>query len=151
MADILLIEPDRILTRIYCAYLRERGHIVTAAFGAQAAVQELDMHKPDVVVLEMQLAGHNGIEFLYELRSYPDWQDIPVVLHTMVLLESLKLSADLLRAMGVTQYLYKPATLLHHLEEVVNEVVVPRNSYNARGLVKPRLVEHTDALRPAQT
>jgi response regulator RpfG family c-di-GMP phosphodiesterase len=73
----------------------------------------------------LQLAGHNGIEFLYELRSYGDWQHVPVIIHTLVNRRSLELSQELLTALGVIRYLYKPATSLQKLKRVVEEVLQP--------------------------
>lgn len=122
MAEILLIEPDRLLAESYVQALQAAGHEVNAASGAQAAVMAADAIKPDLVVLELQLVEHSGIEFLYEFRSYPDWQEVPVIVHTHVPAAEFNDSWQLLRGeLGVHDYLYKPHTTLRRLTASVDE------------------------------
>lgn len=120
MAEILLIEPDRLLAESYVQALQSAGHEVNAASSAQAAIMAADAIRPDLVVLELQLVEHSGIEFLYEFRSYPDWQAIPVIIHTHVPAAEFNDSWKLLRGeLGVRDYLYKPHTTLKRLTAAV--------------------------------
>ncbi|MDB5185772.1 MAG: chemotaxis protein histidine kinaselike protein [Candidatus Saccharibacteria bacterium] len=125
MPKVLLIEPDVVLAKTYKAALEHAGHDVVAARSAQGAVHACDDAAPDVVVLELQLVRHNGIEFLHEFRSYPEWQNIPIVLHTMTPPSSLHLSTDMTEQLGVADYLYKPSTSLQKLIRRINGVVTP--------------------------
>lgn len=116
MAQILLIEPDYILAKTYYEALSRAGHRVTPAAGAQSALIAADKAKPDLVILELQLIEHSGIEFLYELRSYPDWQAIPVLLHTQVPPAEFNGNGTLLNGqLSIAGYLYKPQTSLREL------------------------------------
>ncbi|MEK7600270.1 MAG: response regulator [Patescibacteria group bacterium] len=122
MAQILLIEPDRILTETYGRTLTAKGHRVMACFTAQAAIQAADKQRPDLVVLELQLVEHSGIEFLYEFRSYPEWQGIPVIIQTTVPPSEFSDNWELLRGeLGVETYLYKPQTTLQNLIDAIQE------------------------------
>lgn len=122
MAQILLVEPDRLLARIYFECLTVAGHTVQICATAQSAIFCADDITPDVVILELQLVSHSGIEFLYEFRSYPDWQDIPVIANTNVPAGEFSGSWKILRdQLGVAQYLYKPVTNLKKLLSTVNE------------------------------
>lgn len=123
MAQILLIEPDRLLARIYFDALTQAGHRVQICATAQAGIFCADDIQPDVVLLELQLVAHSGIEFLYEFRSYPDWENIPVIVTTNVPAGEFAGSWKLLRDhLVVSQYLYKPLTSLKHLLRTVNDV-----------------------------
>jgi DNA-binding response OmpR family regulator len=116
MSQILLVEPDRILAEIYYRSLRHAGHQVVACSGAQAAVLSADQVQPDMVILELQLIEHSGIEFLYEFRSYTDWQNIPVIIHSQVPPAEFNANWQLLQdELGVAAYLYKPRTSLQKL------------------------------------
>ncbi len=118
----MLIEPDRLLAESYVQALQAAGHEVNAASGAQAAIMAADAIRPDIVVLELQLVEHSGIEFLYEFRSYPDWQGVPVLIHTHVPAAEFNDSWKLLKdELGVRDYLYKPHTSLKRLTASVNE------------------------------
>jgi len=119
---VLLIEPDIIQAANYSEALRRAGHSVAHARSAQSAVQLADTgNKPNVVVLELQLPQHNGIEFLYEFRSYPEWQMIPTVIHTFVPAHELQHGVTLTKELGVCKILYKPTTSLQELCEAIVE------------------------------
>src|SRR6267142_5468877 len=125
MADILLIEPDRVLADTYRQALTADGHQVTTVSGAQAAISAADDAKPDLVVLELQLVEHSGIEFLYEFRSYTDWQTVPVIVQTQVPPGEFQDSWPLLQQeLGVQVYLYKPQTSLKRLRRQVAELIL---------------------------
>lgn len=121
--NILLIEPDTKLAGTYKTALEQQGCSVQWAAHAQDAVHSADDSKPELVILELQLAAHNGIEFLYEFRSYPEWQRIPVVLLTMVTPQSLQITHEMLNTFGIVDVLYKPATNLKQLIDAVNEAL----------------------------
>ena len=119
---ILLIEPDKKLAGTYKAALEQQAHNVQLAAHAQDAVHQADTQRPNLILLELQLAKHNGIEFLHEFRSYPEWQDIPVILLTMVPPSSLNITEEIMQSFGIVRCLYKPATSLKQLLEAVEEV-----------------------------
>lgn len=119
MAQLLLLEPDRVLAQTCQKYLQANGHTVHWIHDAQAALSVLDDNSIDLVILELRLTGHNGVEFLYEFRSYPDWDHIPVLLHTMVPAHHPGLGKAYWQELGVKEYRYKPQTSLQQLAERV--------------------------------
>lgn len=123
--NILLIEPDKILAHNYGIALKNAGHTVTWVNNAQAAIHAIDESVPTVIVLELQLAMHNGIEFLYELRSYAEWQHIPVIIQSMVDRVRLGSVEYMFEGLGIVDYLYKPVTKLRHLVYSVERAVQP--------------------------
>ena len=123
MANILLIEPDRVLAETFVRTLLSAGHEVIPCASAQAGIIASDKIKPDIVILELQLIEHSGIEFLYEFRSYSEWQNIPVLVHTIVPSGEFAASRQLLSdELGVTAYLYKPTTSLKKMLSHVNQL-----------------------------
>lgn len=123
--QILLIEPDHLLAKIYKQHLEKYNYRVRVVSGVQKAIYEIDKLKPDIVILEMQLSGHNGYEFLYELRSYSEWQGIPVLIHTMAPEQSLSIDPAINADLGIIGYLYKPSTSLSKLVyEINNQLLV---------------------------
>ena len=120
--NILLIEPDRILAKTYQKALQQAGHIVHLSTTAQSAIYNADKHAPDLIVLELQLVSHSGVEFLYEFRSYPEWQSTPVIVVSNVPPGEFSDSWDVLKdQLGVVAYRYKPRTSLKTLIRVVDE------------------------------
>ena len=124
MTHVLLIEPDLRLARTYYDALKTAGHVVTAVHSAQAAVLAADTSKLDVVVMELQLVGHSGVEFLYEFRSYADWQNVPLIIHSSIPPSEFAGARHLLMdELGVYTYLYKPQTSLKKLLATVRDAV----------------------------
>lgn len=125
MAKLLLIEPDRLLADTYRQGFIAQGHSVVMCASAQAAIFAADEVRPDIVILELQLIGHSGIEFLYEFRSYSEWQDIPVLIHSQVPPAEFTDSwINLKEQMNIAGYLYKSTTtfaaLCHTLRSCIN-------------------------------
>lgn len=123
MAHILLIEPDKILSNICVQSLQKAGHTVDVTNEAQTGVHMADERQPDLVVLELQLKKHNGIEFLYEFRSYWEWLHIPIVVHSFVQPTEFATTPVLYDALGVKKYLYKPTTSLAKFVDTVNKLI----------------------------
>lgn len=127
MASVLLIEPDVSLAEAVSTFLEGSDFEVVFCHSSQAAITQADEHRPDIVVLELSIPDHNGVEFLQEFRTYPDWIDIPVIVYSHVPLEDTGLSKAEWRKHGVQEYLYKPtvglAELAKTLREFTNEAV----------------------------
>lgn len=126
MAKVLLIEPDAVLATTYEHALQQVGHKVRASATAQDAIDAADELGPDVIVLELQLVAHSGIEFLYELRSYPEWQSVPAIVLSNVPPAVFNTSKTILQQyLGVHTYCYKPRTSLAQLIRIIDTVVMP--------------------------
>lgn len=120
--NVLLLEPDRLLADTYRQALESVGHSVVMCASAQSAIYAADEIKPDLVIVEIQLIGHSGIEFLYEFQSYADWQHIPVIVQSHVPAGEFAGSWELLqKELNVRAYFYKPLTSIRSLLKSVAE------------------------------
>ncbi len=126
MAHILLIEPDHILAGMYAAVLERAGHTVSRQVDAQNAILAADESRPDLVLMELNLAGHNGVEFLYEFRSYPDWLKIPVIVLSMTPPEEIKAADSVWQRLGIAAHHYKPAARLWDVLRSVETTLASR-------------------------
>jgi DNA-binding response OmpR family regulator len=122
-SDLLLIEPDMSLAKTYARYFQKNGLAVRSCDNAQQAIDEVDKVVPSIILLELQLAGHSGYEFLYELRSYSEWQGVPVIISSFVPKQTSDLSSAILNRLGVREYLYKPNTTLAKLLYTLNRYI----------------------------
>lgn len=67
--QILLVEDDRALREITTIHLESAGHAVTAVGDGELALAECDVKQFDVVVLDLNLPGRDGVEICRELRA----------------------------------------------------------------------------------
>jgi DNA-binding response OmpR family regulator len=122
MPRILLLQSDDQTAANTAAFLESRGHQVDTHKDPQSAVAAADVQLPDLVILELSLAGRSGVEFLYELRSYPDWQQLPVIIIGNLSLEQVRPFLDSFNHLGVALYLPNQTTDLHHLAHEVGRL-----------------------------
>ena len=92
-----------ILTRITNT-LQNDYEVITVNSGTRA-LKYLEQEKPDLILLDIQMAQKDGIETLKEIRAMKDRADIPVIMLTGVedkdfVLKSAKL--------GICDYILKP-------------------------------------------
>lgn len=140
MKNILMLEPDAVLARTYRQAFELSGYEVRRSVSAQDAVFQVDEVPPDVILVELQLVAHSGIEFLYELRSYTEWQHIPVLIHSCIPPSEFDGSMQLLKQfLNVRSYLYKPhtslQTLLREVREAAQEIPEELKSINSAALL----------------
>ncbi len=117
--NVLLIEPDQILAQTYQRAMERAGITVRRAADVQAAVHLIDQELPGCIILEVQQAGHNGIEFIYEIRSYPDWQAIPIIIVSGIPSDELGLTEKTKQQLKIKSYHYKPHLTLSKLTSAV--------------------------------
>ncbi len=128
MARILFIEPDRILAANAKKILKRAGHSVDWQVDPQAAMDSADAAHPDIIILDLLLAGRSGVEFLYEFRSYPEWAKLPVVIYSSVPPEDLNAAGIGFKQLNIAAYYYKPATPIVELSHSINQILQPAHA-----------------------
>lgn len=112
MPTILLVEDDDWLAEMYSDALEvNKMFTVKRARTAEAALEILDANPAvGLIILDMFLPAHNGVEFLHELASYSDINPTPVVILSSVSQHDFAMDPERWKHYGVVQYLYKPHT-----------------------------------------
>jgi len=127
MPRILIIEPDRLLARNVITALSSAGHQVDWHPQSQSAINSADTNTPDLVVLDIALTFHSGVEFLYEFRSYPEWAAVPVVIFSSLPPEDINFSSSGFAHLGAAKFLPKNSTSLGELVAAVDQLLQPAN------------------------
>lgn len=121
---ILIVEPDLILAKTYKKKLEQESINVKCVTSAQSAIEAIDARSPDLIILEIQLRTHNGIELLNEIQSYDDLKNIPIIIHTFISEQLMfKDPSGHFSRFNIKHYLYKPKTSLDYLLESVMDVL----------------------------
>lgn len=80
---VMLIEDSRTQAERFRALLEQEGWEVRYAPSAEAALDELNLVRPDLIVTDYHLPGMNGAEFCREIRMNVNTRGIPVVMLTI--------------------------------------------------------------------
>jgi len=81
-AKVLLVDDEDQLRRVMRDLLERDGYAVTEARDGVEALDQIDRHAPDIIVLDLNLPGLDGYGVLSHLRSRPATASIPVVVLT---------------------------------------------------------------------
>lgn len=79
---VLIVEDDTWLAEHYVRILGVAGMTSEVVSHALAAIDAIDARLPDVLLLDVLLAGPNAFTLLHELHSHEDLATIPVILCT---------------------------------------------------------------------
>lgn len=79
---ILVVEDDRGWEAYYRRLLH--GHELVFCHDGIAAINEMDITVPDLVILDVLLTGPTGFAVLNEMRSYPELAEVPVAIISSV-------------------------------------------------------------------
>jgi CheY-like chemotaxis protein len=80
MKRILVVDDEKHICELYKMELEEEGYEVTLANSGQQALEEVDENPPDLIVLDIQMPGMDGIETLEKLIGKD--KGIPIILNT---------------------------------------------------------------------
>ena len=109
---VLIIEPDKLLADNLSQVLKAAGHEASWQVDLQAAVEDIEAKRPQAIVLDLFLARRSGLELIYELRSYPDWQNIPIIIWSQAAGDEIQALLADQENFGPLQYHHKPAASL---------------------------------------
>ncbi|MCA9347363.1 response regulator [Candidatus Saccharibacteria bacterium] len=120
MTTIFIIEPDKILASKYSEILGGKNRQLVSFSTAQLVVKALEKCIPDLVVMELALPGNNGFEFLYEIQSYSDSQNVKVVINSFVQEKTIPWGLINRGDLGIIAYFEKSFDSINDLKRAVD-------------------------------
>ena len=81
-ASVLLVDDEDSLRKVMKDLLAREGYAVVEARNGVEALDQVDRHAPDVVVLDLNLPDMDGYSVLSQLRSRPATRKTPVIVLT---------------------------------------------------------------------
>jgi two-component system cell cycle response regulator DivK len=112
---ILLVEDHPVNRRLAGFLLRSQGYQVREATTAQEAFEMLKNQQADLIVMDIQLPGMNGLDATTKLKAEPATANIPVIAVT-----SYAMPGDREKALaaGCSGYVTKPIDKTIFLAEI---------------------------------
>ncbi len=78
MAQILIVDDEEHIRLLFQVELEDEGYEVATAEDGHRLLERIDQEKPDLIVLDIKMAGYNGLDLLQEIRN--QYYNLPVIL-----------------------------------------------------------------------
>ncbi len=114
---ILVVEDSHMNMNLISSILRNQNHSVLEAVDADAGIEIARSHHPDLILMDIQLPGRDGLEATAVLKQDATTRDIPIVALTAL---AMKGDADRILAGGCDGYIAKPV----HYRELVEKIAL---------------------------
>ncbi len=117
--NILIVEDDRQMAESLAAQVAVLNHQPTITYGARAAIQLLLQVIPDVIFMDINMPGVDGLEVLRYLRRDPTTANVPVII---VSAEDQNIARQAALDAGANYYIVKPP-MLEDIEKALETVI----------------------------
>ena len=105
MARILIVEDNPANMTIGIFLLESAGHTLLSATDAEVGLALAREQRPDLILMDIQLPGMDGLQATMQLKRDPSTQAIPVIALTAL---AMKGDEERIRAAGCDGYIAKP-------------------------------------------
>jgi two-component system cell cycle response regulator DivK len=120
MAKVLLIEDNPANMTLATFLLQSAGHSVLAATDAETGLTLARAEQPDLILMDIQLPGMDGLQATAVLKSEDATREIPVIALTAL---AMKGDEARIRAAGCDGYIAKPLAYKEFLATISSHLV----------------------------
>jgi len=115
MTLILIVEDNEKNLKLVRDVLQVKGYATIEAINAEDGIRLAAERRPDLILMDIQLPGMNGIDALKVLRADPATAAIPVIAVTASVMQQ---DRNLITQAGFDGYIGKPLNLKEFLDAV---------------------------------
>jgi two-component system cell cycle response regulator DivK len=119
MARVLIVEDNAANMTFAVFLLKSAGHEVLTALDAEAGLALARAEHPDLILMDIQLPGMDGLEATALLKLDDATRTIPVVALTAL---AMKGDEERIRAAGCDGYIAKPIAYKAFLEAIATQL-----------------------------
>jgi len=121
---IIVADDDPDIVAALTTVLESRPYRVSSAANGQSCIELVRKRKPDLLILDLLMPHMDGFAVIRELRSEPQFTDLPIIILTTVVEDASRRRYELETGqdMAVTRYMQKPVPPKMLLKQV-NEVL----------------------------
>ena len=112
---ILVIEDNKLNMKLVNGLIKIGKYRMIEAVDAESGIQLIREQRPDLVLMDIQLPGMDGLSATKIIKEDPELKDIPIVALTSYAMQGDKEKA---LAAGCTGYITKPIDTRNFLETV---------------------------------
>jgi two-component system cell cycle response regulator DivK len=122
MARVLVVEDNAANLTLAMFLLQRAGHTMISATDAETGLTLARDEQPDLILMDMQLPGMDGLEATALLKGDERTRAIPVIALTAL---AMKGDEERIRAAGCDGYIAKPMRYREFLATVAAQLAKP--------------------------
>jgi CheY-like chemotaxis protein len=119
---ILIVEDNELNINTISSYLTAKGYRPIVAGDGESAIELTQKFHPDLILMDIQMPGMDGLAAIACIRQQPDLAKIPIVALTALALEGDRAKC---LAAGANEYLTKPVKLKQLNETIQHFLSMP--------------------------
>lgn len=119
---VLVVEDNETNLKLARELLKSRGYMVLEAMDGMAGLEMAREHRPNLILLDIQLPGISGLDVISRLKEDENLQSIPVIAMTACAMMG---DRETCLSNGFDAYLSKPISVRDVLQTV--EHLIQRN------------------------
>ena len=140
---ILVVDDESDSRKLLTSVLSSEGYIVRAADGGELALAFVSVTRPELILLDLRMAGMNGFEVCQRLKENAATRDVPIIILSgsggmAEKVEGLRL--------GAVDYITKP----FHREELLVRVRTHLELARLRANLEQQVEQRTNQLRESE-
>ncbi len=112
---VLIVEDNDLNMKLFRDLLERFGFETVETAEGHKVLELARSHRPDLILMDIQLPGVSGLEVTHWLKSDPDLAAIPIVAVTAF---AMKGDEERIRAGGCEAYISKPITVRSFLDTI---------------------------------
>lgn len=124
-STILVIEDNEMNRKLCLAILESFQATVIEAETAEIGLELLEQQQPDLILMDIQLPGMDGLQATRKIKENPAWRDIPVVALTAYAMSDDEIKVQ---KAGCDGYITKPYSISTLVDELVR--ILQKNKRN---------------------
>jgi two-component system cell cycle response regulator DivK len=119
MAKVLVVEDNPVNMKLVLLLLESAGHTVLSATDAETGLALARKEHPQLILMDVQLPGMDGLEAVGLLKADETTRGIPVIALTAL---AMKGDEERIRAAGCDAYIAKPMRYQEFLATVASQL-----------------------------
>lgn len=112
---ILIVEDNEANLKMFNVLLRLEGYETLQSTDGKDVIELVGKHRPDLILMDIHLVDHSGLDLTRCLKAEPSFASIPVIAVTAFAMQG---DEEMILAGGCDAYLSKPVDISVFLKTV---------------------------------
>lgn len=122
--NIMIVEDNPINMKLAHDALEMQGYKVCCSSNANEALEKITSFLPEVILMDVQLPGIDGLVLTRQLKENPDYAHIIIIAITA---SAMKGDREKALAAGCDDYVAKPANIFDVIELIEKKLIAKKN------------------------